>query len=196
MGPDTGRLRADSAEFRGGRAAEAALLSLLLCLTLFLTATGAALAEEKAPVLEASGIRYPEGFDSNTVGDIEGKTYGSFLPEAGPVGFQVAAGKESYTVLASPAWYWKELRAEIPDGTKVRVRGSKTLGKDGNLYIIAQEIWNLASGSSFAFRGEGGRPLWKGPTTGLTGGRGGSGSPMKGGGGIGGGAGGMRRGRR
>jgi hypothetical protein len=74
------------------------------------------------------------------------------------------------------------------------VSGSKTLGKDGNLYLIAQEVRVLQSNKVLVFRGEDGSPSWRGG--GLPGqGRGGFGSPMRGdGAGHGMGAGG--RGRR
>lgn len=152
-------------------------------------------AEEKEIVLQESGIHYPGGFDPNTVGKVEGKAHGCFQPKSGPVRFQVVSGRETYTVLASPAWYWKDLGAEISGGTQVWVRGSKSLGRDGKLYIIAQEIRILPSGQSVLFRSEDGVPLWKGSRLRTMGIRQGAGSSQRRMGGTRGGSGGMSRGR-
>ncbi len=174
-----------------GRAELPALL-LLFLLTIFLPPTLETVqAQEGDTVLEGSGIRYPGGFDPNTVGDVRGKAYGLSVPERGPVQFRLQTGKETYTVLASPKWFWKDLNAELPDGTEIRVRGSKTLGQDANLYIIAQRIRIGSSGRSMGLRDDDGFPLWKGPKAGGMGTPGGFGSPMRGGGGMGSGPGGM-----
>ncbi len=105
--------------------------------------------------------------------------------------FRLETGKETYTVLASPKWFWKDLSAEFPEGAEIRVRGSKTLGRDANLYIIAQKIRIGSSGRPMDLRDDGGFPLWKGPQAGGMGAPGGFGSPMRGGGGMGSGPGGM-----
>ena len=84
--------------------------------------------------------------------------------------FRLDSGKEKYTVLVSPSWYWEDLRTEIKEGSEVSVRGSKTLGRDMEMYIIAQEIRFVSSGQAWVFRDEKGFPLWKGQ-----GGRNGSG---------------------
>ncbi len=148
--------------------------------------------EEKGIVLEESGIRYPDGFDPNTVGEIRGRAYGFSRPDRGPVRFRLESNQETYTVLASPAWFWKDIKADFADGAEVRIRGSKSLGKDGNLYIVAQEIHLMASDRSLVFRSDNGFPLWMGPKSGPTGSGttgpgptelgGGFGPPMRGGG--------------
>lgn len=154
-------------------------------------------AEEADVVLQGSGVRYPGGFDPNTVGEVQGKAYGLAQPQNGPVRFRLEAGKESYTVLASSNWYWKDLKAQLSDGSNVVVRGSKSLGNDMQLYIVAQKIRLLDSGRTVVLRDEAGKPLWKGMAGGATGTQGGfmgGGGPMGGGfGGMGGGMGGMRR---
>lgn len=170
-------------------------LLLLFLLTAFLPpALETAQAQEGDTVLEGSGIHYPGGFDPNTVGEVRGKAYGLSVPERGPVRFQLETGRETYTVLASPKWFWKDLSAEFPEGMEIRVRGSKTLGRDSNLYIIAQRIRIGSSGRLMDLRDGDGYPIWKGPKAGVMGAPGGFGSPMQGGGGMGsgpGGAGGM-----
>ena len=188
-------LRSSSYLCPRSKAVLAALLYLIISWAVPLLVVQQAHAEEMEGVLPESGIRYPGGFDPNTVGKVEGKVQGYFQPKSGPVRFQVASGRESYTVLVSPAWYWKDLGAKVSDGTQVRVRGSKSLGRDGKLYIIAQDIQILPSGQSLVFRSEDGFPLWKGSRRKPMGTHRGPGSSQRGMGGTKGGAGGMSRGR-
>jgi hypothetical protein len=172
--------------------AKLSVLLLLFWLTAFLApALDTAKAQDSDAVLEGSGILYPGGFDPNTVGEVRGKAYGLSVPDRGPVRFRLETGRETYTVLASPKWFWKDLGVELPEGAEIRVRGSKTLGRDEKLYVIAQKIRIGTSGRSMVLRDDIGYPLWKGPGAGSFGFRGGSGSPMRGGGGMGSGPGGM-----
>ena len=120
-----------------GRMAQSILPLLTL---LFFLAPAAIAADERDVVLPESGILYPGGFDVNTVGVIRGKASDVTIPESGPVRFRVSAGRDVFTVLASPSWYWKDMKGNMVDGMDVQVSGSKTLGKDGNLYLIAQEV--------------------------------------------------------
>ncbi|MDY6990446.1 MAG: hypothetical protein SWQ30_20585 [Thermodesulfobacteriota bacterium] len=175
------------------RAALAALLCLCFWAACFFPVPWAAAQEET--VLPESGIRYPGGFDSNTVGEVQGKVRELVVPERGPVSFKLTGERETYRVLSGPAWYWGDVSEEIADGTEVRVRGSKSLGKDGNLYMVAQEIDIVASGKSMVFRSEHGSPVWKGSRRRGAGKAGGFGSSMGRGGSAGRGGGGMRHGQ-
>ena len=162
-----------------GRAAIWAVLPFLVLLFFLVPAIAA---DERDIVLPESGIHYPDGFDVNTVGVIRGKASDVLIPESGPVRFRVSAGRDVFTVLASPPWYWEDLGGNMVNGMDVQVHGSKTLGKDGNLYLVAQEVRILPSNKVLVFRGEDGSPSWRGG--GLRGAsRGGFGSPMRGGGG-------------
>lgn len=143
-------------------------------------------------VLPESGINYPGGFDANTVGVVKGKAYAIPYNNKGPVLLRLDSGKESYVIIASPPWYWKDLRANVSDGTEIKIRGSKSLGKDGKLYIVAQEMEIISSGKIYSFRDDGGYPLWKGSASGTRSGGGGFGSRNR----LGGQAGGMGKGRR
>jgi hypothetical protein len=134
----------------------------IILLILFLAGGSTALgAEEKDMVLEDSGIHYPGGFDPNTVGEIQGKASHFWKPEKGPIRFKLVTRFESYIILTSPPWYWNHLPVRIPEGAEVAVRGSKSVGRDGKLYIIASEIQLLPSGKILFFRGSDGCPLWK-----------------------------------
>jgi len=181
--------RTGSTEMTGG--SRAAVRALLLFLALILSFPAGVHAADPDTVLAGSGIRYPGGFDPDTVGEIRGRASGYSTPDEGPVFFRLSTERENYTVLASPPWYWKDIKADLPDGSDVRVRGSKTLGKDMVLYVIAQEVQFLPSGKSWVFRDGDGYPLWKG-RKGVAAGSGmGGASPMRrGGGGAGGGPGG------
>jgi hypothetical protein len=180
------------------RGAALLALPLLFCATAFLPPVlQTAHAEDGDVVLQGSGVRYPGGFDPNTVGEVQGKAYGLAQPQHGPVRFRLEAGNDTYTVLASSGWYWKDLNAQLPDGSNVVVRGSKTLGSDMQLYVVAQKIRLLDSGRSLVLRDVAGKPLWKGQAGGASGTQGGfmggSGSMGGGFGGMGGGMGGRRR---
>lgn len=145
-----------------------AALALQICLAAALAPLPAtaqpAHIEEQEPemLLPACGIRYPGGFDPNTVGVVEGSVAALTSPERGPVTFRIDAAGETYTVLAAPAWYWGELKLEIRNGDHVRVKGSKTMGSDGNLYLIAQEILPATSAKPVILRDERGKPRWSG----------------------------------
>ncbi len=178
---------------RSGRAVLAVLPLLALLFTVVLPLNAMA-ADEKDIILSGSGIHYPGGFDLNTVGTVQGRAYGIYVPGSGPVQFQVSTGRETFTVLASPPWYWSDLKGDTIDGTEVQVRGSKSLGRDGQLYMIAQEVRVLSTGKTLSLRDDDGFPFWRGGRQ-PGGGKGGFGSPMRGdGAGRGAGAGG--RGRR
>jgi hypothetical protein len=166
MGPDMVRLLKDSKSYLiTCRTASAVLLSLFFVLFCGIPAWP----EEKDNVLEQSGIHYPDGFDPNTVGEVRGKAHGLLFAAIGPVRFYLTSNKETYTVIVSPRWYWEDLGIKIADGEEVRVTGSKSLGKDGNLYIIAQEIRIPAQNKSFIVRNDTGRPMWKRTGQGSTG---------------------------
>ena len=174
---------------RGG--SWAALAVLLLLPVVLLAPRAARAASEQDTVLEGSGIRYPSGFDVNTVGEVRGVVRALTVPDQGPVRFQVDTGTETYTVIASPRWFWEDLRADLTEGAEVAVRGSKTMGRNGVLYVVAQEVRLLSSDRSYTLRDPRGSPMWHGHGPGGMGGQ--QMGPGPGGGGMGGG---MGRGRR
>lgn len=139
-----------------------ALLGLVVVIAL--TPTVAVRAQEQEPevTLPACGIRYPGGYDPNTVGVVEGRVVSVNRPEQGPVSFRIEAAGETYTVLAAPAWYWEEQQLKVQDGDLVRVKGSKTMGADGNLYLVVQEITVAGADKPLLLRDAGGKPVWSG----------------------------------
>lgn len=138
----------------------------LLCLVtvIALPPTAAVRAQEQEPevTLPACGIRYPGGYDPNTVGVVEGRVATFTRPERGPVSFGLEAVGETYTVLAAPFWYWREQELLIRVGDHVRVKGSKTMGADGNLYLVAKEITGSGAGKPVFLRDALGKPAWAG----------------------------------
>lgn len=180
--------------------AAAAVPAPLLCLLALvaLTPPSPARAQEREPemILPACGILYPGGYDPNTVGVVEGRVFAFNLPEQGPVSFRLEAAVATYTVLAAPAWYWAELKLELRDGDRVRVKGSKSMGADGKLYLVAQELLLPGVERHVLLRDTQGVPVWSGHGPGGPGGHrpvgpGGRGTP----GGPGGHGGQGRRGR-
>jgi hypothetical protein len=114
-------------------------LALLLALTATVLHAGTAAAQEiPDQVLPGCGICYPGGYDVNTVGEVTGSVVELQEPAEGPVRFAVAGERDRWVVLASPAWFWKSAKRRPQSGDAVTVRGSKTLGADGMLYLVAQ----------------------------------------------------------
>lgn len=113
-------------------------------------------------VLPSCGIRYPGGYDPNTVGLVEGRVASLVRPERGPVSWRIESAGETYTVLAAPSWYWEELQVAVREGDHVRVKGSKTMGADGNLYLVAREITLPDHEKPLTLRDARGKPLWSG----------------------------------
>lgn len=135
-----------------------AALAILAALAVF--SPSLSRAAERDEALAASGIQFPEGFDRNTIGEVRGKVAALSRPESGPVRFRLDSEYDSYTVLAAPAWFWKELSVSVKNGDRVVVKGSKTVGRDANLYIVAQWVKEPAENTTFRFRDKTGKPLW------------------------------------
>jgi len=112
--------------------------------------------------LPGCGICYPGGYDLNTVGSVQGTVMGIEFPDEGPVRFAIVGQGERWIVLASPAWYWPTTGLRLIAGGGVTVRGSKTLGEDGTLYLVAQTIHPAGVAAAIALRDGQGRPLWSG----------------------------------
>lgn len=137
---------------------------LLLVTVIVLTPLAALRAQEQEPevTLPACGIRYPGGYDPNTVGVAEGRVAALARPDQGPVSFRLETAGEAYAVLAAPAWFWEDRKIMIANGDRVRVKGSKTMGADGNLYLVAQEITVSGAEKPEVLRDAGGKPVWSG----------------------------------
>ena len=146
-----------------GAALRVSLVSACLLLVFALgDAAPAGAEDEKDLVLPGCGICYPGGYDPNTVGEVKGPVSDFVLPDNGPVRFTVSGDEELWVVLASPVWFWKSLDARLAPGDMVAVRGSKSLGADGKLYIVAQSISLQGPQPALLLRDGRGVPLWRG----------------------------------
>ena len=144
-------------------AARLAPLVFLLALTVTPAGTRAAAEQEtREQVLPGCGICYPGGYDINTVGEVRGVIDELQVPAEGPVRFVVAGERERWVVLAAPAWFWESARLRLAPGDSVAVLGSKTLGADGTLYLVAREIRPPDGAPVAVLRDRRGIPLWSG----------------------------------
>lgn len=112
--------------------------------------------------LQRSGIKYPDGFDVNTVGEVRGTVSDLYVPDKGPVQLVLSNRFDRYIVILAPKWYVQDIELHIQTGQEIKVKGSKGLGRDGNLYILAEEVTLTNNGRSFPLRTQTGTPLWTG----------------------------------
>jgi hypothetical protein len=146
-----------------GASGTAVLVSLALLLAAPCAPLGAfeARTEQRDRALPGCGICYPGGYDLNTVGSVQGRVLDVQLPDEGPARFSLEAEGEHWIVLASPAWHWRKTGLHLRAGDSLVVRGSKTLGSDGVLYLVAQELRPTAA-AAVVLRDGRGKPLWGG----------------------------------
>ena len=139
-----------------------ASLAFLLSLTLAPADVAAGEREVRDQTLPGCGICYPGGYDVNTVGDVRGIVVEIQSPAEGPVRVVVVGEGERWVVLASPSWFLKSARLRLAPGDAVVVHGSKTLGADGTLYLVAREIRPPDGAPVAVLRDRRGVPLWSG----------------------------------
>lgn len=146
-----------------GARGTAILAPLAFLLALTVSATGVRAADEQASLdrlLPGCGICYPGGYDINTAGEVSGTILDLQVPDEGPVRFVMADERERWVVLASPGWFWKNAKTRLAPGDSVTVHGSKTLGSDGTLYLVAREIQHAGDAPVLVLRDRRGAPLW------------------------------------
>ena len=110
-----------------------------------------------------SGLNLETGYDTNTVTTMTGRIV-SVLTGADRHTAQIelqSNGTRSVVILG-PQRYWAEHGIAVKNGDDVTVRGSKAQGKDGVVYILAQEITDTSQNKSALLRNESGRPAWAG----------------------------------
>jgi hypothetical protein len=145
------------------------LLAVALALLVLAVAAPPVYAAERDEQLQSSGIRFPEGFDVNTIGAVKGRVSALARPDVGPVRFRLETDLDVYAVLVAPYSFWRELGVQVENGDIVVVRGSKTVGRDGRLYIVAQTIKQNGGRYAYKFRTNDGDPLWTMATDGREG---------------------------
>ncbi len=138
-------------------------LALFFALTLRPSNVSAAGAPEGCDqVLPGCGICYPGGYDDNTVGEVQGTILDVQAPAQGPVRLVVAGEREQWVVLAAPLGLLESMALHLAPGAAVTVRGSKNLGADGRLYLVAREIRAAGGKPGVVLRDCRGTPLWSG----------------------------------
>jgi hypothetical protein len=101
------------------------------------------------------------GFDQNTVIRVTGiVSRVHIVPRGGPSTLALEAGAETFTVVLCPPWYLAELHADLQQGDRVLVEGSKMMDSRGNLHLMAARMTNERTGGVLEFRDETGRPRW------------------------------------
>jgi hypothetical protein len=136
-------------------------LVFLLALSVSATSARAAAAQQsRDQVLPGCGVCYPGGYDVNTAGEVRGTVLDFQVPDQGPVRFVVAGERERWVVLAAPGWFWRSAKVRLAVGDPVTVRGSKALGSDGTLYLVARELQHVGEAPVLVLRDRRGVPLW------------------------------------
>ncbi len=150
----------------------ATILFPLLCLLMSFPVHSA----EENWDLKQSGIHIPGGFDINTLGELHGRVSGIHYlgSDSNTIIIELETTWEKYAVITCPPWYWNAQKIKVVIGEQMRVIGSKSLGKDWRLYVIAQEIHLLGQKRSISLRDKSGFPLWDSGRKGSRHGSGGS----------------------
>jgi|GEM_PF-3347309 len=111
--------------------------------------------------LGTSGLDYAKGFDINTVATVKGTIVQSPVDRGqGHAIMDVRTEQGQLNVIMGPWWFWEKNSIPLDKGHEVTITGSKAQGKDGGLYLFAQEITNRSKGHSLTIRSETGVPLW------------------------------------
>lgn len=103
----------------------------------------------------------PEGYDENTEVTLRG-TVRDVLRMRGPVVLRMAFQDRVYNVVTAPPWFLMRENISFQQGDELEVTGSKTYGKDGQIYIVARRLKELKTGREFPLRNGLCYPLWRG----------------------------------
>jgi hypothetical protein len=103
-----------------------------------------------------------EGYDENTEIRIKG-TILQVLPRMrGPVVVILQTANRNYKIITGPPWYLEQEGFELKAGDSLNVTGSKFIGRDGNLYVVARRLRNLSTGKVLLLRDSSFIPHWRG----------------------------------
>jgi hypothetical protein len=102
-----------------------------------------------------------EGYDENTEIRIKGVVT-EILPQMrGAIIVIIKAGNREYRVVTGPKKYLLLENIEFKPKDSLLVTGSKFIGRDGCIYIIARRIKNVSSGRNLLLRDSALIPLWR-----------------------------------
>lgn len=137
------------------------VLILVVAIMTFCTHEASAFwwSDTKDPV---SGLDVSTGFDVNTVTTMTGSVNSppERKGEQEHVLLNLSTPQGDVTVILGPWWYWERQTIKIKGNQELKVTGSRAQGKDGTLYLFAQQIENRSNGESIRLRSESGAPLW------------------------------------
>lgn len=105
-----------------------------------------------------------EGYDENTEISVKGTVTEIMSEIRGPVILKLRTDKKVYNVVTAPRWFLSRQDLTFQTGAELEVTGSKYLGRDGILYLIAMQIKSPATGKTLQLRelrDKMCRPLWK-----------------------------------
>jgi hypothetical protein len=109
-----------------------------------------------------SGLDVAAGFDINTIATVSGTIMA--LPERKDkeqhTVMTVEAPQGVVAVVLGPWWYWEKQTISMTKNQNVTITGSLAQGKDGVLYLFAQQLENRSTGETVTLRSETGKPLW------------------------------------
>jgi hypothetical protein len=103
-----------------------------------------------------------EGYDENTEIKIAGTVTQAVPRMRGAVIIMLQTPNRDYRVITGPRWYLDIEGFDFKVGDNLRVTGSKFIGRDGNLYIVARKIKDSSTGKVLRLRDSDLVPYWRG----------------------------------
>ena len=103
-----------------------------------------------------------EGYDENTEINVSGTILEITPHTRGPVIVRLSSKGRVYNIKTAPLWYLAKENITFVTGAQIEVMGSKYVGTDGNLYLMARQIKDPTTGQIIMMRDSACRPLWWG----------------------------------
>jgi hypothetical protein len=103
-----------------------------------------------------------EGYDENTEVTVKGTLKELQRGMRGPIIMILNSGSKTYKVITAPPWFLEQEGVEFTTGIDYEVTGSKYIARDGNIYISASRLKNIATGKISILRDSSCMPRWRG----------------------------------
>jgi hypothetical protein len=103
-----------------------------------------------------------ESYDENTELTVRGSVVEAKRETPGPFVIKLRTKNMIYNVVTAPPWYLTREQIVLREGLELEVTGSKYIGKDGNLFLLARQITDISTGKVIILRDTHCRPLWHG----------------------------------
>lgn len=123
--------------------------------------TGIALASDAGG---KSGLDLDRGYDVNTVATVTGKVITTpLLTEREGVIVEISStSTEKIHLSVGPSAYWEKHGIPLRLNDDITVKGSKSQGKDGKIYLLVRKLENRTTGSQVEMRNGQGEAAWNG----------------------------------